>query len=74
MLLTELPVDLVKQRIYKVYKSMLFSLIAPSILRFKYLFQYFDSKELQWTLIEDVIVGFFNNKLYFNGLNNGTSW
>lgn len=43
---------------------MLFSLIAPSILRFNDLFQHFDSKVLLWTLIEDVIVGFFNNKLY----------
>lgn len=51
---------------------MLFSLIASSTLRFNDLFQQLDSKVLQWTVIEDVIVGFINNKL--NGLNNGASW
>lgn len=53
-----------KKCIRSANQSMLFSLIAPSILRFNGLFQYFDSKVLQWTLIEDVIVGLFNNKLY----------
>lgn len=53
-----------KKCIRSANQSMLFSLIASSILRSNDLFQQLDSKVLQWTLIEDFIVGFFNNKLY----------